>query len=126
MKCPCCDNKMKKKSKYVEQPILDFSGTSDYDFETVLSTQYKCKDCDIKYKDGVWNIPEKYERPTEKQIATIYFINNMLNTDIEPLLKVQCQREISKHLAEAQETKRIRDEEFANDYVEMYGDIYYF
>lgn len=57
MKCPCCNNKMKDKSKFVEQRIVDFSGTHDYDFETVLSTRYKCKECDIKYKDGKWDIP---------------------------------------------------------------------
>ena len=57
MKCPCCNNKMKDKSKFIEQRIVDFSGTHDYDFETVLSTRYKCKECDIKYKDGKWDIP---------------------------------------------------------------------
>ena len=40
--------------------------------------------------------------------------------------QVQCQRDISKYFKEAKEEKTIRDEEFANDFVEMYRDIDYF
>lgn len=126
MRCPCCNREMKNKSKYETSRIIDFSGTCDEDYETRLVKKYKCEDCNIKWKDDEWKIPKKYERPTQKQINTIRFINNTLNLDIEPLLKIQCQREISKYFNEAKKAKKAQQEQYFQDIQEEYGEFDYY
>lgn len=126
MKCPYCDKEMKNKSKYMSFRIIDFSGTCDEDFETKFVEQYQCKNCNISRKKNEWKIPRKYERPTQKQINTIKFINNTLNLDIEPLLKMQCQREISKYFDKAKEAKAVQQKQHFEDIREEYGDFDYY
>lgn len=126
MKCPYCNKEMKNKSQYETFRIIDFSGTCEDDYETKLVPKYECKDCNIKLNDNEWKIPKKYERPTQKQINTIRFINNTLDLDIEPLLKIQCQREISKYFNEAKRAKKTKREQYFEDIQEEYGEFNYY
>ena len=64
---------------------------------------YTCKPCNIKNDNGEWVIPQKYERATDKQIKTVKFINAVLRTDFEPLLKTRCWRFIKDNFDEAKQ-----------------------
>lgn len=45
----------------------------------------------------------KNNNPTDKQIKTIWFINNRLNMNIEAKTKQQCIEDIGKYLKKAKE-----------------------
>lgn len=75
MKCPICENEMKKKSRYICVIWDQIDGDSEYR----LDVSYSCKNNHqaIKYNeyDDAWEIPEEY-RPTIKQIRCVQNIIN--------------------------------------------------
>lgn len=99
MKCPNCEREMKNKSRWVQCISIAF-----WDEDYPMCEWYEefwCWHCRIKYEEGKWTIPKKYERPTNKQIKTIKFINNTLNLTEEPILKNQCWKFINKYFEKA-------------------------
>lgn len=116
MKCPNCDQKMKKKKK--TGYAFDTSGTvEDWELEFTYDF-YKCKPCKIKYNGKDWKIPKKY-RPTEKQIKAVEYINSMLGTHHPVLTKHQCWQVIHESLDAA--NKKAADRQYNNDeqYIEL-------
>ena len=94
MKCINCLTEMKNKS-------YDYYGFGDWDMDYPAShhEEYRCPNCKCKYiredyGEGKWEIPKKVEKPTEKQVNTILFINNKLQMDLKPITKQQCIRDI--------------------------------
>lgn len=120
MRCPCCEKEM----KYIEGGYWDFLKFADPTW--MISDEYKCDTCNISYKGHQWKIPEKYNRPTEKQIKTVKFINQYLGFEFEPLLKTQCWRIINKYLKEAQKCKQAQVEQCAEDMRAWYDEWDYF
>ena len=120
MKCPYCDEEMEYKDKgYWGYP---FSTGIEPDYpDWICNDIYTCKKCNIKNTNGEWKIPKKYNRPTDKQIKTLLFINNRLGTDYEPLLKVQCWRIINKNLQDAIAYKQVHERCCAEDFRDWYG-----
>lgn len=120
MKCPNCRNKMKYKDKGFWGHPFSTGPEGDYP-EWIKRDVYTCKDCHIKKVNDKWTIPDRYKRPSRKQINAIYFINNYLDREFEPLLSVQCHRIIKKHLEEAAKVKQARDEQMYEEMCEWYG-----
>ncbi len=117
MKCPNCGKEMKYEHGIGHN--IDFSGTAE-DWELEYHWEkYSCKACKITYDGSTWNIPDKYE-PTEKQIKTIFFINNHLNMDLEALTKHQCWIDIGRYFEEAKNTQ-LHSDEYYEDMQEYFG-----
>jgi len=116
MKCPNCDKEMEDKSH-------SFWSMGDWDSETPSgwTEEHYCKSCKITFNNGNWEIPKKFERPTEKQIRTVLFINSKLDRNCEPLLKRQCWKFISKYFDEAKKQAEIDKEQQAEWLMEDYG-----
>ena len=93
MICPNCGKEM-------EESVAIFYTIAGWDMDYPDGEQYnyRCKECKIKKLGDEWKIPRKYERPTDKQINAILWINNILDLELEPLLKSQCYRDIKKYL----------------------------
>ena len=87
---------------------------------------YTCKECKITCDNKEWKIPNKYERPTEKQLNTVLFINNRLGFSFTPLLKVQCWRYINTFFDKAKKIKYCNDIQVAEELREMYGEFDYY
>ena len=104
MNCPNCEKEMKDKS-YWHYGI----GSWDMDYPDVLHEEYWCSDCRIKYVNGEWNIPKKFERATDKQVKCVKFINRELGTGYVPLLKTKTWKFINDNLDDA---KQSRDSNF--------------
>lgn len=102
MNCPNCQKEMRYKKEI--HRILDLSGTADEDELYYSADTYTCPVCKIKSKNGKWDIPAKY-KPTEKQVNTILFINNRLQTDFESLTKIQCWKTIKENFDKAKNTE---------------------
>ena len=85
MICPNCEKEMKDMS-YSYYGIGDW----DSDYPSSFCDLFICKSCKIQYRNGSWDIPKKFERPTQKQISVIKIINNNLNTKYTPLIKNKC------------------------------------
>lgn len=121
MKCPCCNNKMKYKNKgYWGTPFCT-GPEPDYP-EWIQKDVYVCKECHIKKVNDEWKIPKKYKRPSQKQINAIWFINEQLDKDFEPVLKKQCWNIIHKYLEEAIKVQQRRESCFYNDMAYLYSD----
>ena len=105
-----------------------YYGISDWDMDypATLHEEHYCKDCRITFVNGKWKIPKKFERPTEKQIRTVLFINSKLGTNLTPLLKRQCWKFISKHFEEAKLQAKYDREEYFEWHREMYGEFEYY
>lgn len=99
MKCPNCDKEMKDKS-YWYYGIGDW----DMDYPATLHEECYCADCDIKWVNGEWTIPKRYEPPTEKQIKCVRFICRELGMNYEPLLKRKTWEFINKYLDDAKQS----------------------
>lgn len=100
MNCPNCDKLMEDKSRFVEE-FFCTGDDPDY-YPTRWYEEHRCKACGIKYKDGEWFIPAKYQRPTDKQLRCVSFINRQLGTNYEPALKKSAWRFIKDNLPAAQ------------------------
>lgn len=125
MKCPYCDSEM----EYKDEGCWDYPFTTgdEPDYQVYYSKDiYTCRKCNIKKVNEEWKIPKRYNRPTEKQIKTILFINNHLETHYEPLLKVQCWRIINENLQDAIVCKAAHDEQIAEWHREDYGELDYY
>ena len=85
MKCINCKTEMKDKS-------YSYYGLGDWDMDYPASyhEEYRCPICKCKYINGKWEVPKKVEKPTEKQVKTILFINNKLQMALKPITKQQC------------------------------------
>jgi hypothetical protein len=100
IKCPNCNREMKYELK--DWYAYPFTTGDELDYPSYYRKEkYLCKECGISCIDSKWKIPKKYERPTNKQINTIKFINNELRMDIQPLTKKQCINDIGKYFNEA-------------------------
>jgi len=125
MKCPCCDKEMEYKDDgYWGYPFCT-GDEPDYPIYFVKDI-YTCKKCSIKKINDKWSIPENYNKPTEKQIKTILFINNYLGTNYEPLLKSPCWKIINENLQEAISYKEAHDEQIGEWHREEYGEWDYY
>ena len=120
MKCINCLTEMKNKS-------YDYYGFGDWDMDYPAShhEDHRCPNCKCKYTredygEGKWEIPKKVEKPTEKQVNTILFINNKLQMALKPITKQQCIRDIGKHFEAA---KAVANQPHYNDY-DDYDDYY--
>lgn len=125
MKCPYCEREM----EYKDNGYWGFSFTTgdkpDYP-SWICENIYTCKFCNIRNINDEWEIPKKYNRPTEKQEKTVLYINNHLGYNFKPLLRVQCWRIINKYLQKAIKCKEIHDIQMAEDMREWYGEWDYF
>lgn len=118
MKCINCLTEMKNKS-------YDYYGFGDWDMDYPAShhEEHLCPNCKCKYtregyhSNGKWEIPKKVEKPTEKQVNTILFINNKLQMDLKPITKQQCIRDIGKYFETA---KDVAKQPHYNDYDDYY------
>lgn len=123
MKCPCCNEKMKYKHK--EGYYWPFSTGPEPDYPDYYEENiYKCKECHIKKINDKWEIPEKY-KPTDKQVRTIHFINNVLSLDLEALTKKQCIKDIGKYLDKAKRKKEKMDYNYIEYAHEDIDDSFY-
>ena len=124
MRCPNCNKEMKYKDKgywgfpFSTGPEPDYPDYIKYD-------SYSCTDCKIRCENGDWKIPKKYERPTEKQLRALLFINNRLGFDFEPLLKVQCWRFINLFFYKAKVCKYYVDKKIYTEVSELYKEFEY-
>ena len=98
MKCINCETEMKDKS-------YNYYGLGDWDMDYPASyhEEHRCPNCKCKYINGKWEVPKMVEKPTEKQINTILFINNKLRCSFEAITKQQCIRDIGKYFDKAKE-----------------------
>ena len=115
MKCPNCLDKMQNKS-FMYYGLADW----DTDYPSSLYEKYYCKECKIKYENGDWIIPKKYEKATDKQIKCISIINKNLGTSFMPLTKDGCRRFISENIEKSKQnaTKINLDAEvYVMDYI---------
>ncbi len=99
MKCPNCGKEMKDESYWYHG--FHTGPELDYDYPDCHMNQYVCKSCKIKYKasdsqekyskgnylEEFWEIPDFYERATERQRKAVAAINYHLGTDFIPILK---------------------------------------
>ena len=101
MNCPQCGLPM----EYHDEGFFGRSiGEWDVDLPYWHSFEvYRCRRCKIKNAAGTWEIPAKFERPTEAQLRAVKFIQAMLGIDFEPVLKKQCHTFIRLHLDDAKE-----------------------
>ena len=118
MKCPNCDKEMDNKTYCKMEDFYHWEDRETY-YQKVEHEKFVCRSCEIKYLDGKWKIPEKYN-PTEKQKKTILFINNRLGMDIQPLTKHQCWLDISKYFEKAKSTP-LYDDQCCIEMQEYYG-----
>lgn len=125
MLCPNCQKEMVYQDKGYYGFAFSTGPEPDYP-QWLPNSTYICKQCKIKYKNDQWIIPKKYERPTEKQIRTILFINHHLRTNYEPLLKKQCWYIINQNMQKAIDAKNAHDETMAEMHREMYGEWDYY
>lgn len=98
MKCPNCLDEMQNKS-FMYYGLADW----DADYPSSLYEKYYCKECKIKYENGDWIIPKKYEKATDKQIKCISIINKNLGTSFMPLTKDGCRRFISENIEKSKQ-----------------------
>lgn len=110
MNCPNCDKEMKEKS-YWYYGIGDW----DMDYPATLHEEYCCIDCSIKWINGEWIIPKRYERATDKQIKCANFICRELGINYEPLFKRKTWEFINKHLDDAKRSREISFECWCED-----------
>lgn len=110
MNCPNCNFPMRDKS-YWYYGIGDW----DMDYPSTLHEEYCCNSCHIKYVDGEWIIPKKYERATEKQVKCAYFICRELGLHYEPLFKRKTWEFINKYLDAAKESSNTNFECWCED-----------
>ena len=113
MKCPNCNKEMKDKSHSVTCTFLTGDEPDYYPEE--WHEEHYCKDCKIKYEDGVWDVPKKYPLATEKQIKCTNFINRQLGTHYSPVLKTSTWKFIKEHLSEAKEVHSNSFSEWCED-----------
>lgn len=124
MKCPNCEKEMIRNKKTILIP--DFGGTADealYEHYLV----YTCKECHIKYTNYIngkdkWEIPFQI-KPTEKQINTIFFINNHLDLSLKTLTKKQCWKDINTFFDTAKTAAQEKKEDYIQN--EVLSDHYY-
>lgn len=110
MECPNCKQEMKDKSYWYYS-----LGSWDMSYPDFLHEEYCCSNCDIKWVNGEWTIPESMIA-TEKQLNAGQIIEH--NTGIcmpPPLKKLMCKyisdnMELSKKRYE--EYKKIRERSF--------------
>lgn len=113
MNCPNCDKEMKDKS-YWYYGIADW----DMDYPATLHEEYLCKDCGIKYVNGEWVVPNKFERATYKQVKCANFICNELGMRFEPVLKKQTWQFINTYIDKAKHDSKQRREADFRDWCE--------
>ena len=125
MNCPNCNKEMKYEDKgYWGYP---FTTGPEPDYPDYFKRDiYTCKECKIMCDNKEWKIPKKYERPTEKQLNTVLFINKRLGLTFEPLLKVQCWRFINKFFNKAKVCKYYIDEQMTKELKDMYEEFEYY
>ena len=124
MNCPNCNKEMDDLSYFVED-VYGFGDEPDYSTCT-KKEKFHCKKCSITVDDGVWKIPQHFNRASDKQIKTVEWINRVLGTDCVPLLKGQCWRFIAEHMAEATEASEREREEYYEWHREEYGEFEYY
>lgn len=99
MKCPVCYKNMKDKS-YSYWSIGDW----DSDYSSGWHEEYVCTHCGVKYVDGEYkNLDLFGGKATQKQIKCVNFINQWLDMNYEPILKLKTTKFIKKYLEEAKE-----------------------
>lgn len=103
MNCPNCNKEMKDKSYW-------YYGLGDYDMDypSTLHEEHCCNSCNIKYVNGEWIIPKKYERATEKQVKCVHFICRELGIHYEPLFKRKTWEFINKYLDAAKQSNNAK------------------
>lgn len=110
MNCPNCNKKMEDKS-YCYYGISDW----DMDYPATLHEEYVCKDCNIKYMNREWIIPEKFKRATYKQIKCANFICRELELEFEPVLKTKTWKFINTYLDAAKQSSYANFEDWCED-----------
>lgn len=102
MMCPDCGNEMIEKSRSELERFYHWEDEEFY-YRDVIYSSYRCKCCGIRRnEDGVWLVP-KFLKPTEKQITAISVINDILNTNFEPVTRSQCCKIIGKYMKKSKE-----------------------
>lgn len=114
MKCPNCGKDMVDKSHSRLEEFWHWEDECTY-YKRVKHEKFICEDCKISYKDEEWEIPSEFERPTEKQIACIAFINRQLHSNFEPVLKKDAWRFIKDNIDEAQKIKENQFEQWCEE-----------
>ena len=117
MDCPNCNKEMKDKS-YMYYSI----GAWDMDYPDACHEEYWCSSCRIKWINGEWIIPKKYERATEKQVKCVNFICRELGLNFEPVLKTKTWEFINTYMNKAKNSKAGRNSsyEYYDDYYDWY------
>lgn len=113
MNCPNCNKEMKDKS-YWHYGL----GSWDMDYPDVLYEEYWCSDCRIKYINGEWIIPKKFEKATYKQVKCANFICNELGLRFEPILKAKTWKFINTYLDAAKLSNKLRRDNNFRDWCE--------
>lgn len=124
MICPNCETEMQDFSYFVED-VYGFGDEPDYTSTTKIE-KHSCKICRIKYHDGEWTLPKYLTPATDKQIKTVNFINQVLGTDCEPLLKHQCCKFIGEHLNNAIKVSENMRDQYFEWHREEYGEFEYY
>ena len=106
MNCPNCNRKMTDKSyEYYGW------GSWDMDYPDQFHEEFKCGRCNISYINGQWKIPRAL-CPSEKQVKTVSFIENVLGKEAPPPTKNLYWKFIGEYL---QRTVDILNERSAYD-----------
>lgn len=101
MNCPNCNKEMQDKSH--GETITFFTGDEPDYYPTEWIEEYYCKECKIKFRKGIWMVPEKYPRATKKQENCVAFINRQLGTTFKPVLKTSTWKFIKDNIERAKE-----------------------
>lgn len=99
MICPNCNKEMVNKSYSVT--ITFCTGDEPDYYPTEWIEKYHCKECRIKFEEGKWIVPKRYQLATQKQIKCVNFINRKLGTDFNPVLKTSTWKFIKDNIDKA-------------------------
>lgn len=103
MICPECRKEM---TRHVESAFV----TSPFDDKEISENIviYKCDKCDIKLKDGKWEIPDA-KKASEKQIKAAQFIENTIGVRAPPPTKKGLWTFVNKFFDKAKNAKTKKD-----------------
>ena len=114
MNCPQCEKEMNNESYWYS----GFAGWDD-DYPSSYYELYVCKNCNISYRNGEWNVPEQF-RPTSKQIKTAKYISNVLNISEPPLTKRSLWKFINQNLSKSINHNKYNYNDLRYDYEEQH------